>query len=395
MTRETKFVLGVIAGAMALVVSTSLLAPREDSSDRRPSTHNAGPYGAKATYVLLGRLGYRVSRYNGTMADLAKTDAAHETLVMANPWGGMSESEQKALAQFINAGGRVLGTGASGMQNLPGFYWENEPAKFGECKTTPEGTSPLAAVGPLEMHPYTVAKVDLVETEVAQRCRDVAVVMEYGWGKGHVVWWAEPAPLTNRGLHEDVNLTLLLASIGGRERAVLFDETNDEYAPSRGLWDGADGLPLKALAWQLLLGVVLLLLSFSRRHGPRRALTTTPRTSPLEFAYSMGNLYLRGKAGVAAAAEARARLLRVMEQQCGLPRDVTLAGAETIADELRVRLNYRNDELVRLLERTEATQGIGPAEALTLVRKLNEIAQQLRAAVSRLQRRSFEEMTVG
>jgi hypothetical protein len=129
---------------------------------------------------------------------------------------------------------------------------------------------------------------------------------------------------------------------------------------------------------------VLLFFSFARRHGPRRALTTTPRSSPLEFAYSMGNLYYRGKAGSAATTEARHRLLRVMERQCGIARETLQSGPEAIAEELHTRLNYSNDELVSLLERSADGTAIAPAEALKIVRGLNAISNDLRAAVSRL-----------
>lgn len=384
MTRESRFVLGGIGAAVLLVIAVSVFAPADNADDGRPSTYNAGASGAKAAYMLLGRLGYNVARWDRPLANLSRADAAHETLVMANPWGAASQPEQHALAAFIQAGGRVLAIGTSGMINLPGYYWRDEQAGGHTCRTMPEGTSALAAAGSLTMRPTVVAKANLVETEVAQSCPEGAVVIEYDYGKGHAVWWTDPEPLSNRGLHNDANLKLFLASIGPPDRKVLFDEADNNFAPSTSVWAGAEGLPLRALAWQLLLGVVLLFFSFARRHGPRRFLTTTPRSSPLEFAYSMGNLYYRGKAGSAATREARERLLRVMERQCGIARDTLESGAEAIADELHTRLNYSNDELVSLLERSAAGTAVKPAEALKIVRSLNAISYDLRAAVSQL-----------
>src|SRR5262249_51074193 len=137
-------------------------------------------------------------------------------------------------------------------------------------------------------------KSDSVSVRVDQTCGDDAVIVHYASGKGEVVWWSSSDPLSNRGLKQDASLKLFLASLGGQDRTVLFDEYIHGARPD--LWTTASGTPVKALEWQLVAVAALLIFSFGRRNGPLRSLVRTPRTSPLEFAESMGDLYRKAGA---------------------------------------------------------------------------------------------------
>ena len=148
-----------------------------------------------------------------------------------------------------------------------------------------------------------------------QRCGPDAVVVRMPVGKGEAIWWSSASPLTNAELHNDADLKLLLASLG-EGRRVLFDESLQQT--TRTQWSAARGLPL----WWLLAqcGVVfgLLVFSFSRRRGPMRLPVGVPRSSPLEFAVSMGDLYEKAGATGAATEAARRRLERVLVREAGL-----------------------------------------------------------------------------
>src|SRR3981189_2504322 len=86
---------------------------------------------------------------------------------------------------------------------------------------------------------------------------------------------------------------------------------------------------------------LLLVLSFGRRNGPLRLPVRLPRSSPLEFAESMGRLY--GKAGGTQAAVdgARRRLLKFLEEQCGVPREVLRSTPQAIVEAVEERLGGR------------------------------------------------------
>ena len=154
---------------------------------------------------------------------------------------------------------------------------------------------------------------------IAQRCGTDAVVVRLTHGAGQAIWWSSAQPLTNRGLHNDASLKLLLASLPTRPgERILFDEYF--HGARTSLWENARGLPIAQLVWQTALVAVLLVLSFGRRNGPLRAPVTLPRTSPIEFAESMGRLYRAADATQAATEGARKRLLLFLAERCGVPR---------------------------------------------------------------------------
>ena len=381
MKGEKQLMLCAITAAVVITVAAAVFAPENNRDDPRPSIDNAGPNGAKAAYVLLQRLGYTVVRSEKPLTDLYSLDAAHTTLVLANSFGSSSKEEQKTMAEYLTRGGRVVADGELGVDVLPGFYWKEDRQVPAVCYTKPQGVSALAQAGGLVFHPSILAKEDLVETVVAQSCEHGGAVITYPYGAGTAVWWASPEPLTNRGLHEDANLRLLLASLGGTERTVVFNEAEIDVQPVSS-WDKTKGIPLTAMLLQLLLVLGLLVFGYGRRHGPMRTLATTPRTSPLEFAYSMGNLYHKAAAGEAATRDARERLIQVLEEQCGVSHDTVLEGPEAVASMLLARFDYRNSGLVPLLEETQKPTRITPGEALERVKELNLVADELRRRVS-------------
>lgn len=389
MRHEKQLVLWTIAAVVVITVATAIFAPENNKDDKSPSVKNAGPSGAKAAYVLLGRLGYQVERTESPLTDLDSADAAHTTVVLANSFGSVPDEEQKALESYLKRGGRVLAVGELGAEVLPGAYWKEERDVPAMCNTKPQGVSALAQAGHLVFHPKILAKDDLLETMVAQRCDGGAAVVSYSYGAGTTVWWTSQEPLTNRGLHEDANLRLLLASVGGRDRKIVFNESEIDVRPVSA-WDKTKGIPLTAILLQLLLALGLLVFAYGRRHGPLRTLATTPRTSPLEFAYSMGNLYHKAGAGEAATREARERLMQVVEQQCGVSRDTVQEGPGAIAAVLLERFGYSDPGLVSLLEETQGMTRRAPDEALKLVHEMNRVANELRSRAL-LKSRSTEE----
>jgi hypothetical protein len=210
-----------------------------------------------------------------------------------------------------------------------------------------------------------------------------AVVVQYGVGKGEAIWWSSPTPLTNAGLKQDADLRLLLASVGNG-RAVVFDESLHKETAS--LWDAAKGLPLKWLAWQVAALFVLLVLSFSRRRGPVRSPVTLPRSSPLEFAESMGDLYEKGGATSAATEAAKRRLLRVVTREAGVAQAAVSLGPEAIAEALRERVGGDWSKLAEHLRTAEEARDteVSPRSALALVQALSEDAEAVRRAVAPL-----------
>jgi len=187
--------------------------------------------------------------------------------------------------------------------------------------------------------------------------------------------------MSNAGLKNDANLKLLLASLYGDEgegRAVLFDEY---LHSSHGGTSPTKGLPLRWLAVQAAAIFVLVVLSFSRRKGPLRLPVKLPRSSPVEFAESMGDLYAKAGATGAATAAAQRRLLRVLQREAGVAKATIEHGPEAIAETLHGRLGGDWTRLAgHLREAAEvANAEVSPRSALKLVRALAEDEAQVRA----------------
>jgi hypothetical protein len=386
MSADKRLLLILSAVMLVLIVGVSVLAPQSAADDPQPTTYNSGPQGAKAAYLLFQRLGRTSSRWERPIAELRDVDASTTTLVLAEPL--YAATDQKELAAevkvFLERGGRVLATGDAGAPLLPeGSVKAAGMFEPGLCYTTPEGPGPLARAGQVEMANRGQWGSEAARFRVEQRCGGDAVVVSYAVGKGEAVWWSSATPLTNAELKQDGDLRLLLASVG-EGRNVVFDESLHKETAS--LWDAAKGLPLKWLAWQTAALFVLLVLSFSRRRGPVRLPVRLPRSSPVEFAESMGDLYEKGGATSAATEAAKRRLLRVITHDAGVAQTAVALGPDAIAEALRERVGgdwSKLAEHLRAAEEARQTE-ISPRSALVLVQALSEDAE---AGAERLRRR--------
>src|SRR5580693_6775081 len=92
----------LIAGAVLLVLTVALAllgsAPAGQGIEV-PSTYSAGPGGARAAYLLLQELHYKVSRWERSPTELPG-DPEDSVLILADPWEPPSKEELKALKSF-------------------------------------------------------------------------------------------------------------------------------------------------------------------------------------------------------------------------------------------------------------------------------------------------------
>ena len=197
-------------------------------------------------------------------------------------------------------------------------------------------------------------------------------------GKGRVIWFAAPTPLTNAHIAGAENLQLLLNAAGDpADRALLWDE--HYHGHSRSLWSYAAHTPLPWIGVQLGVLLTFALATHVRRRGPVRARRTDPRTSPLEFIEMLGALYQRAGAASAAVAAARARLRRTIAAAQGIPAD---SADDVVARAVAMRSGAEAADVIGVLlaaERAARDPDLNGAEALKLTRRL----QQLTDAVAR------------
>ncbi|MGB7191695.1 MAG: DUF4350 domain-containing protein [Acidobacteriaceae bacterium] len=383
LTGDARVVVWASVGVLAVILVGAFLAPAREDNDPIPSTWNSGSLGAKAAYELLGQLGYTTARWDKPAADLREVDAAKTTLVLAETWMAVADSrkEKAGVAAFLKRGGRVVAAGAITALMLP-------DARIGPpghiytklCYTTPQSLNGLGRAGRIAMPVPT--RWTSSDARVDQACGEDAVVVHYGEGAGAVVWWSSAAPLTNRGLKQDAALRLLLASVGGPGRTVLFDEYI--HGERESLWATVSGTPVKALCWQLALVALLLVLSFGRRSGPMRALARVSRASPLEFAESMGALYEKAGAADVAVGASERRLMDFLRNEGGLSSETLRSGPEAVAAAVAARFGYAGSELAEDLKAAREAEfsRLSAKSALEMVRRMDGHIARLRTLMT-------------
>ncbi len=396
---DQRLILILVAMMLVLIVGISVLSPQQEADSPIPASDNTGPLGTKAAYLTLEGLGHKTTQWKKSLDELndslSDAEAANTTLVLLEPvYDATQMAELKEqVARLLSRGGRVLTTGADGAR-LVGGKVENPELLETLCHTTPEGDSALSRAGKVEFSDRAAWKVDDKEfsgdnLEVAQRCGNDAAVVQFTMagsaGKGSVVWWTAETPMTNVELKQDAALKLVLASVGdGRD--VVFDEALHEITRTK--WDATKGLPILWVSLQAIALMVLLVLSFSRRRGPIRMPVALPRSSPVEFATSMGDLYEKGQATSAVTEAARRRLVRVLTRDVGVPQETIKAGPEAVAEALKVRLGSSSKDLAdeiagHLREANEAMHAkVSQKSALTLARALSEDVERVLSAIA-------------
>lgn len=380
LSNDSRILIAVTAAVAVVVVIGAFFAPAHEDNDFTPSTYNSGSHGAKAAFLLLGALGYKTDRWDRPSKDLSEVDAPHTTLILAEAYPFDLLKEKPGIASFLKRGGRVLATGVMSATMLPVSSIAPPNRMYTDlCDTTPQGLSPMARAGRISMPVPTRWNSDSANLIVDQNCGEDAVVVHYSSGKGEVVWWSSPGPLSNRGLKDDAGIKLLLASVGEPGRTILFDEYI--HGATTDIWTTTAGTPVKALEWQLAAVAALVIFSFGRRSGPLRAPVQAPRTSPLEFAESMGDLYRKAGAVNVATGCAERRLMQFLEYEGGIPRETLHSTPEAIAEAVSGRFRYASAGFTDDLKAAQQAEFVkySARSGLGLVKRIDEHIAKLTA----------------
>ena len=370
----------IIAGILvvALGIATSFLnANHKGGRAGFPSSYSTSWDGAKAGYVLLQELGYDVKRWDKSPTEF-EGDPHNQILILASPLQSPTIEEIAALRRFLEGGGRILATGWSVAVFLPGGepFFESD-ATDGETQFSALLPSPVTA-GPLEISmapPIEWEPAKLEQIPVYGNSETAAVVL-YSVGKGTVVWWGSPSPLTNRGIQEPGNLALLLNSIGdAKGKQVLWDEYF--HGARRGFFSYMAQTPLPWVFAQLGVLFVFVLLTHSRRYGTIRMPRKSSRLSPLEFVDTLGDLYTSAHAGSAAVRVAYQRLRFQLSRQLGLSGNATVGELAHAGNRM---LGWDEQAFVGTLARAERgsrTLDVSDEEALEIVQDLHDYSARL------------------
>jgi hypothetical protein len=378
---DRKLLLWCVGIALALAVATGFLLPNGNDNDNPlPSTYLAGQHGARAAYETLLLSNYPIERWERPLGELAATAGPETVVIFAQPFSRESD-DIKAVRTIVERGGRVLSTGYWGGYILPGEASQTpKEFHFAACRLTPEGLDALAGSGEVWMVPHATWTEGNPAQRVEYSCANHPAVVEYDWGKGHIVWWASSTPLENGSLSRAHNLDLLLASLGPRAgHRFYWDESL--HGEIRSVWSYAGG-PSWTMLWIGLpvLGL-LVIFSFSRRSGPVRDLPPPARATPIEFLEALGSLYRNAGAASTAVSVAWERFRRHSLRLCG--HAASKMGADELAAVIRRRFPQADDRLeADLAACEEAAWGetVPPRQALKLIQTLHGHYEKLKDA---------------
>jgi Domain of unknown function (DUF4350) len=387
--KDRRLLLWCLGIAVVLAVITGFLLPNGNDDDNRvPSTYMSGQHGAMAAYETLVRAGYPVERWERPLGELAANAGPETVVIFAEPFTRETD-DIKAVREIVERGGRVIATGFWGGYILPGESSDTpKEFNFAACKLEPEGLDELAASGEVWMIPQATWQLGKPSVRVQYSCAGQPAVVEYDWGKGHVVWWASATPLENGSLARAHNLDFFLNSLGPTQgRHFYWDESL--HGEMRSDWSFASGPALTLLRLGLPVLALLVLLSFSRRSGPVRELPPPVRATPIEFIDALGSLYRNAGATSIAVSIAWERFRRHALRLCGL-RGQRLTAIELSAV-LRRRFPFVDPALeadLTACEQATGNEAISPREALRLVQLLDRHQAQLDAAAKPSERNS-------
>ncbi len=213
--------------------------------------------------------------------------------------------------------------------------------------------------------------------------KDGAVLADFTYGKGRIIFLSDPFVVANNGIARGSNLTLamnVLRSMGALERKIFFDEFHHGYqSESNPLVNYFRGTPVPWLMLQGLLLCLLVVYTYSRRFARPMPLPQLDRHSPLEFVGSMANLQQVAQARDLAMENIYPRFKAHLCRRLGISTRATTD--EIIESARRRRLPVSENELRQTLSDAELTlagEKIDDARLVALVSRMRRIISQIK-----------------
>jgi hypothetical protein len=374
----------LISGAVLVILlaGVGVLSPPPDQGGGGiPSVYSTRSGGARAAYLLLKELNYRVEVWENSPEELPE-DSENAVLILANPSTSPTTEERDALRKFVETGGRVLCTGPL----VESFFKDAEVteeslAREWQTYTANVPSAFTAGASKIRMQPEA-EWVRLSSSQTALYGDALApVVVRWRAGKGEIIWWGGATPLTNAGISQEQNMNLFLDAVSDAT-AARDEQPNiywDEYfhGERSSLWGYVEKTPVPWGLLQLALLGAAIFFTFSRRSGPVAAPVIVPRLAPLEFVETLGGLYQRAHAEPALIGVVYRRLRAMVTRQLRLP---AVASDAEVESAVRARLAAKDSRGVDALSRAAAAsrmRRLKPAEALAIIRDLERLEVEL------------------
>jgi hypothetical protein len=378
---------GFIASGIGLLLLMTLVAwlssNQNDKGEGTPSSYNVLRRGAKAAYLLLQKSGYAVERWKQPPEKLP-ADATGVMLVLAGPESYPRGEDMSAIVRFLLRGGSVLIAGVDPSSFVPQSSAKEKDLRVGFAECKPAAPTSLTRGGPISQDGELVwdSKKDAAVVHFVASSNDkddLPVVVSYVVGRGRVIWWASPLPLTNAGIRNRGNLDLLLNSLGDSRR-ILWDEYfHEEHDTSSTRTSNPAQMWALAQAGFLAL---LVILTFSRRSGPVVPLVRESRLSSLEFVETLGSVFHRAHGTQVAVEIAFGRFQQIAARRLGV-RGTANANDILIAMAQRgIRIPPAVASLVGRSDQAAGNTELSEKRALEHVRALNQATLLLEPVAS-------------
>jgi hypothetical protein len=374
----------LIAGAVLVVLTAGLAFLGGDPKEQGtpvPSTYSANPGGARAAYLLLQELRYKVSRWERSPTELP-TDEGEAVLILADPLEPPTKEEIAALRDFVEAGGQVIFTGARIKSFFPEARLDEEFPTF-EWKTYSANIPSNYTAGASRIVLQTGSTWQTPDASQLPLYGDLQspVVVSWRVGDGRILWWAAATPLTNSGISSEGNLNFFLNALNfplaSQKSAVHIYWDEYFHGERTSLWSYVRKTPVTWGLIQILVLGLIILFTFSRRSGPTVMPPVVSRLAPLEFVDTLGGLYERAGAEPAVVGFVYQRFRATLSRQL---RISSSTGDTELADAVQSRLGWKETSLKQTLARAlvaSRARKVEPEEALGLVRELERYEEQL------------------
>jgi hypothetical protein len=251
---------------LALLSLAAFIQPEDDLEEDHPSSYSVKSGGAKATYLLLQELGYKVDRWTQPPQELPNVADGTLLMLTSPEWVRDSSPTKEAIRKFLAAGGTVLATGYSSGWLIPDSgampAWGNQFKRSWDTYSAVAPTDITRSAPEITM-PSRGQWYDLPAGAVPLYGNEKTVVaLQYPYGRGRVIWLASAAPISNAGLRIDANVRFLAAVLGSVHPQRIFWW---EYAGEAGPSSNYGGPVTWAVTAQLGLLFLFALWSFARR----------------------------------------------------------------------------------------------------------------------------------
>jgi hypothetical protein len=377
---DRRLLIGAGIAMIVLLGLTFVLAPAPaQQSIGYPSSYSAEWAGGKAAFLLLNRLGYQAEHWEQAPEELP-VDPQGTVLILAEPSEEASSDEKMAISRFVSGGGRVLALGGSAANLAPDASavevpsWDLKSKTYSALLPSPltRNAPEVTMVAPDDWSGRGPAQLAVYGTT------EKPVVVSYHLGRGEVIWWASPSPLSNGSIREKDNLAFFLDAVGPVSSRILWDEY---FHGARGtIFSYFAQTPLPWAGLQIGLVFLAALLTFSRRSGPTRSPAVESRLFPLEFVETLGDLYQSAHASPSAVGVAYQRLRTSLSRKLDV---TTKAKLPEIARAALARFGWPEEALLDTLARSERAMrniDLDEKEALELVRELHDYSDRIESA---------------